>query len=486
MKIEKRKIRYRLPTRVVAHSDNIENVEALLVDKNPQIGLYENDCLHIKGKGYIILDFGEELAGGISISTYIAWPETKLFPVRIRFGESLTECCAELGEKGACNDHAIRDMEVALPFLSTQSYGDTGFRFVRIDFLSELRYDIKAILTKEWYREFEQKASFKSEDPLLNKIFECSKRTVTLNVQNNIWDGIKRDRLVWIGDMEPEVHALLHLYGDIEEIEQSIAYAEATNPMPGWMNGIPSYSLWYLLICFDRYDNSKDGEFAKRHVDYMNKVIAQFDEAFGDNGEFSYERVKNAPSNFYFIDWPSNDIEENEKKNANVNLAIYVLKHLEKMYEELGYDASQIKGIIAKAFKVKQVTPTYKQFAALHYLVHKDDASYDVLVKDGTKGMSTFLSYYTLTAVADKDLPKAIEMLKEYYGAMLDKGATTFWEDFNIEWAKGSSRIDEFPKEGEKDIHGDFGAYCYVGFRHSLCHGWSSGPVSFLIEQLNK
>ena len=72
--------------------------------------------------------------------------------------------------------------------------------------------------------------------------------------------------------------------------------------------------------------------------------------------------------------------------------------------------------------------------------------------------------------------------MKEYYGAMLDKGATTFWEDFDMSWAENSCRIDEFQKEGEADIHGDFGAYCYKGFRHSLCHGWSAGVLPYLIE----
>jgi hypothetical protein len=34
--------------------------------------------------------------------------------------------------------------------------------------------------------------------------------------------------------------------------------------------------------------------------------------------------------------------------------------------------------------------------------------------------------------------------------------------------------------EGKKDLHGDFGAHCYVGFRHSLCHGWAAGPTAWL------
>ena len=77
-----------------------------------------------------------------------------------------------------------------------------------------------------------------------------------------------------------------------------------------------------------------------------------------------------------------------------------------------------------------------------------------------------------------------IPMIKEYYGAMLSRGATTFWEDFALGWLEGSGRIDEFLQEGQKDIHGDYGAFCYQQFRHSLCHGWSAGVLAFLYEYL--
>ena len=53
-----------------------------------------------------------------------------------------------------------------------------------------------------------------------------------------------------------------------------------------------------------------------------------------------------------------------------------------------------------------------------------------------------------------------------------------------MDWLNGSGRIDELPKEGEKDIHGDYGAFCYKGFRHSLCHGWASGVLAFVVEYM--
>jgi alpha-L-rhamnosidase len=67
---------------------------------------------------------------------------------------------------------------------------------------------------------------------------------------------------------------------------------------------------------------------------------------------------------------------------------------------------------------------------------------------------------------------------------MLALGATTFWEDFNLEWATNAYGIDQLPVEGKDDIHGDFGDYCYVGLRHSLCHGWASGPTAWLSEHV--
>lgn len=65
---------------------------------------------------------------------------------------------------------------------------------------------------------------------------------------------------------------------------------------------------------------------------------------------------------------------------------------------------------------------------------------------------------------------------------MLDYGATTFWEGFDLDWTNNAARIDELVPPGKKDIHGDCGEYCYVGFRHSLCHGWASGPTAWLSE----
>ena len=109
----------------------------------------------------------------------------------------------------------------------------------------------------------------------------------------------------------------------------------------------------------------------------------------------------------------------------------------------------------------------------------------DVIGCGGHEVVSTFFGYYVLEAMsAAVEGQRAIDTIRDYWGAMLDVGATSFWEDFNLSWTNNCFRIDELPVAGKTDIHGDFGDYCYKGFRHSLCHGWSSGPAAWCINHI--
>ena len=97
----------------------------------------------------------------------------------------------------------------------------------------------------------------------------------------------------------------------------------------------------------------------------------------------------------------------------------------------------------------------------------------EILRLDGPRGLSTFMSYYILRgAAAGGHMTQALDMMRAYYGAMLDLGATTFWEEFDLDWACKASPIDRLPHPGESDVHGDNGAHCYS----EMCRrdsGWS-------------
>ena len=76
--------------------------------------------------GFLVLDFGIELSGGVRIVTDFMLSCS----VRLRFGESVTEACSEPN-----GDHAIHDVILTLPQLASTDFGNTGFRFVRLDVL---------------------------------------------------------------------------------------------------------------------------------------------------------------------------------------------------------------------------------------------------------------------------------------------------------------------------------------------------------------
>ena len=478
-----KKIRYSLPIRIVDSNRDLKEFAPLLLEQDDQIALGEKNVVKLNRGDYFILDFGEEKCGGIRILTSVWDHAHPTMKVHIRFGESVSETCSTIGVDGACNDHSTRDFYADIPAWSDQHFGDTGFRFVRIDILqdNEVVHPFKTIYSWEYEYDYKPLKNYKSADAQINDIYQTCLHTINICMQNRIWDGIKRDRLVWIGDMEPEIHAIEHVYGNIDVVKKTIKTATLVNKMPCWINGIPSYSAWFLLIMYDIYHIGKDGEFVKQYQSYMDDIISLFDKSV--ENDLDYDRAGLNAGMKYFIDWPSyRDDNERERKDANVLLLQYVLPKVKEMYSYLNMNNQQLSKLNSKVQSIVIPLPKTKVFAAFYHLIHNDDESYNLLIKNRSEGMSTFMSYYVLKAVANRDKNKAIELLKEYYGGMLQLGATSFFEDFDSSWVKTSERIDKVNNGNKKDFHKEYGNHCYKGYRHSLCHGWSVGPISFLIE----
>ncbi len=461
--------KYIFPKKIVDKNSQCD-AKALLKKQELQIGLAERKTSDFTKGEYVILDFGVETSGGVRILTY----EGKNVPVRIRFGESLTECCADIGGgKNATNDHSLRDMTVFLQNYSDMTFGQTGFRFVRLDFDGDVK--IKSVVAESYLFEKPVKYIYNGEDNTIKQIYECAKRTVDLCVSKGyVWDGIKRDRLVWIGDMHPEMMALTTLYGRVKEFEKSLDFVRKQTPLPNWMNNFPAYSMWWIIIVVDYYERTQARDFTQKQIGYLKDLVAQMDSCVNENGEMNYP--------FYFVDWPTHGQADEIIGVRAIN--IIAAKKAIALLKAFDEETTIAENLLGKLLKVEMRPMDKKQVIGLKYLAlgELSEEEKKKLLDGGAKGMSTFMSYYILKAVASFDKAKAVAMMKEYYGAMLDKGATTFWEDFHMDWVENSCRIDAYPKAGEKDIHGDFGDYCYKGFRHSLCHGWSAGVISFIEE----
>ena len=205
---------YLTPNRIVWKSDDsgnhIKNENTLLEKGNGQVAVNDQNLFRLIStkdhKPGIMLDYGKEIHGGVKISLGIRPSKTPL-KLRIRFGESVSEAMSDIGGKfNATNEHSLRDFIVEVPWLGSVEIGETGFRFIRIDVVeADENAPIKSIEAAFVYRDLEYVGSFESNNKRLNDIWMTGAYTVHLNMQNYLWDGIKRDRLVCVGDMHPEV-----------------------------------------------------------------------------------------------------------------------------------------------------------------------------------------------------------------------------------------------------------------------------------------
>lgn len=480
--------KYVRPVRIVWFSSGeaVKNYGALLLERSGQVTLdSSNPCVldNSSGEAGVLLDFGAELHGGVQIMVWNT-KDNKPVRLRVRFGESVSEAMSELGEgRTACNDHAIRDQTCLVPWLGTNEIGNTGFRFVRIDLIDPAsRVELKSIRAVFLYRDLEYKGSFQSSDERLNKIWKTGAYTVHLNMQDYLWDGIKRDRLVWIGDMHPETMTILAVFGAHPVVPASLDLVRDETPLPKWMNGISSYSMWWLLIHHAWLLHTGDLNYLKQQRDYLVGLMRQLCECVGQDGR---EKL----TGWRFLDWPSTGNEP----AINAGLHSMLIRSLRAGSEMTGLigKAKIGRDCLLAAEKLLKHVPDpggSKQAAALVALAGLGDPgkiNRDILAVDGARRMSTFYGYYVLQARAMAgDYAGSLDCIRQYWGAMLDMGATTFWEDFNLDWLANAGRIDEPVKAGRKDLHGDFGDYCYKGFRHSLCHGWASGPTAWLSEHV--
>jgi alpha-L-rhamnosidase len=485
---------YITPARILWQSHDkeavVEHPERLLEVGSGQIVIGDPACtLRNNGKApAILLDFGRELHGGIQLGGVDNNPgpapqHGKTVRVRVRFGESAGEAMSELGDKNSQTDHAIRDQIAYLPWLGTVEVGNTGFRFVRIDLIDPgTSIELKMARAVFLYRNLPYLGSFRCNDERLNKIWETGAYTVHLNMQDYLWDGIKRDRLVWIGDMHPETMTIGAVFGDVDVVRKSLDLVRDTTPLPHWMNGISSYSLWWVLIHHAEYLHYGDLDYLRKQQTYLTGLLNQLTAYIGPNNEETLPEGR-------FLDWPSN--ENKPAIHAGLHaLLILTLQGGADLCATLGDPITQHRCLDAVARLKKHVPdPNHsKQAAALMALAGLEDAgklNRDVMAVDGSKRLSTFYGYYVLQARAKAgDYQGCLEAIRQYWGGMLDAGATTFWEDFDLDWLQNAGRIDELPPPGKKDIHGDYGGYCYVGYRHSLCHGWASGPTPWLTEHV--
>ncbi len=351
-----------------------------------------------------------------------------------------------------------------------------AFRYLYIPDVTE--DDIELEVQYE-YLPVEQKSSFKSGNELLNRIWDVAAYTMELNSREFFLDGIKRDRWVWSGDAYQSYFVNRYLCFDEDIALRTIRELGAKDTVLQHVNNITDYTFYWIMSIYDHYEMTGDLKFIEEIFPRM-KAFMEFTVARLDDKGF----VNNYGCDWIFIDWADFDTE-----GAQCAEQILFRKCLEsyiKCAKLLGEDAEtyqemlddiitkidqyfwcEEKGAYIDSFESgkKNVTRHANIFALLFgYATEKQRESIvqNVILNDAIVQIRTpYFKFYELEAMCNIGNDEYVmEQILDYWGAMIQCGVTTFWEEFtpNVDWKEQLGMYER--KYGK-----------------SLCHAWGASPI---------
>lgn len=353
---------------------------------------------------------------------------------------------------------------------------------VRYAFIPECRADEVEISAYYQYVDFLKRASFHCNDETLNKIWDVAEHTFRLCSGIFFIDGVKRDKWIWSGDAYQSFFVNRYLLADPDIDQRTLLALRGNDPMTRHINTIMDYSLFWILGVFYHYEAYGDLEFVREIYPKMQSLM-EFCEKQTDKHGFLITRE----NDWVYIDWA--EMDKTGALCAEQMLFAACWKTMAEISNELGQGSlayqekyntlvSMIrkyywdfeKGAFIDSFESgrRNVTRHGNIFAVLfHIATEKEQESIlkNVIKNDTVPAITTpYFKFFELDMLCQTgNLKYVLKMIKEYWGGMLDRGAVTFWEEFD----------PSVPKEEQYDMYGD-------RFGKSLCHAWAASPVYFL------
>jgi len=351
-----------------------------------------------------------------------------------------------------------------------------GFRYLYIPDIGE--NEIEFNVSYE-YLPIEKKGIFKCSDQMINKIWEVAADTFELNSREFFLDGIKRDRWVWSGDAYQSYFINRYLFFDEDIAKRTIVALGGKGEVEQHINTILDYSFYWIISVYDHYEMTGDKEFLSDIFPRM-KAIMDFCLSRLDQNGFASK----VGDDWIFIDWAEMDktgavcaeqmlllrsLEAFIKCSEILELKSFVYcskaEELKKKINE--YYWNEEKGAFIDSFESgrNNVTRHANIFALLFgYATDKQRESIinNVILNDEIPQIKTpYFKFYELEAMCNiGKIDDVMDRIISYWGAMIDAGATSFWEEFSpdIKWQ------NQLGMYGEK-------------YGKSLCHAWGASPV---------
>ena len=426
----------------------------------------------------ILLDFGRDANGRLHFVSDSDLPAV----VTVQYGES--------------EDEALKQPYLGVNAVYIPAHGSaygpkSAFRYALLRFVQGGRgLRFQSINLDLIYYPVKYQGFFESSDPKLNLMWTIGAYTAHLCMQDDIWDAPKRDRGRWMGDLDVSGRTINDVFADHFLMEDTLDRLIGPAPVRQHVNGIAGYSAFWITGEAEYYRHFGNKQqlmsFHDRLVQLMHYMEKELDER---------NLYVNHTGSWPFVDWSPELNGDTPEARFGTQLefiaafdqGVYLLKEMGDTAnaEQFTRELDALKSA-ARQYLLDKQTNAYSSrwqlnaMAVLSGLVPASQYS-DIWnaslssvgkIKYNAFIITPYYNYYVISAMAKMGhRQEALNWIRQYWGGMVDEGATSFWEGYDPAWYKN-------------DAHGSLQADNMSGYRVSLAHGWSSGVTPWLMEEV--
>lgn len=418
--------------------------------------------------GLTVYDFGKEMMGYVRFSY-----EGAEGNVLVNYGESKEEAlalsAAETFDRFPLSGNGVFETPVSRAFRYIVIAGAV------INYIEAISEEL--VLPR--------RSTFHSSDPKLDQIYETSLHTLHLNTREFFFDGIKRDRWVWSGDAYQSYLLDYYSFFELGVARRTMTALFGKLPILTHVNTIMDYSFYWVMAYSDYYQYTGDADFVKKSAD---KVFAMLD--FCISRTDSDGLMTGLPGDWVFIDWANFDnsgqvsseqmlyckaletgvmvakmIHDAEKEKHYSLLAKAVRSKIEKYWDEEqnaymhSYKNGQPDHVVTRHANIFAILLGFADANRIEKI-----RKHVLLNEQIPKITTPYMRFYELSALLEVgEHDYVFDEIQDYWGGMLDEGATSFWELYD----KNEIGLAKYSMYGHP-------------FGKSLCHAWGASPIYLL------
>lgn len=350
---------------------------------------------------------------------------------------------------------------------------------------------VRQVLINQLAYPVQRKGIFETEDERINRIVSVGADTLYACMHDHYEDCPWREQSLYIADLQIEAFINYYTFGDfhlarnglrqIAAIQEEDGWLPSAGPYPGFPRRILEFGFYWVVALDEYVMYSGDVTLARELYPAMRRVLAKYESLMDVHG-----LIPNQPEEYWwtFIDWGKVD----KRGVVTAVQCLYVMAldsaariagHVNRESDQREYQrlAAQVKYAINRYLWNDNAGAyidcladdgpskyTSRQTNALAVVAGvATPEKYDVLAEGVLherlyKNVSTALmNYFVARALVHMDrVAESINLIKNYWGEMIARGATTFWEMFDPATPAG----------------------LHPSTVWSQCHGFSAGPTA--------